>query len=284
MSTTPEPDAAEAHQPAPAHRWHLHRRLYNWVLHWAHTPYGTPALIFLAVSEASWLPIPVDPLLMALAMGKPRRSFYYSLVTSISSVLGGCLGYLIGFALWNPVGAPLLRQLDQLNHHATPAIVRQIDGDFLTIRTDDGQERTVHRFRVHRDPPQASPPVGNSDYEQQQTTAPVSVGDTVYLMEDGYHLARAWYQRYGVWVVFVAAFTPVPYIVFSSVSGLAQLNLAAFVITSIVGRSARFFLVGGLIYAFGRPIRRFIDRYFNLLTIAFVLLVAAVVLLIRVLR
>ena len=48
--------------PGPIPKWHLHRRLYDWVLHWAHTPYGTPALALLAVSEASWLPIPVDPL------------------------------------------------------------------------------------------------------------------------------------------------------------------------------------------------------------------------------
>jgi len=265
-------------------RWHLHRRLYDWVLHWAHTPYGTPALVLLAISEASWLPIPVDPLLMALAMGRPRRSFYYSLVCSISSVLGGCLGYLIGFALWNPVGAPILRYLGRLNHDSQPAIVRRIEGDTVAIATEDGKEQVVHRFRLHHDEPVPSAPVGTAQYEKEQTAAPIAVGQTAYLMTDTYHLARAWYERYGVWVVFIAAFTPVPYIVFSSVSGLAQLSLLAFVLTSIVGRSARFFLVGGLIFVFGQPIRRFIDRYFNLLTILFVVLLVGALALVRLLH
>jgi len=270
---TPTPEAPP--QPKVS-CWHVHRRIYDWVLHWAHTPYGTPALALLAICEASWLPIPVDPLLMALAMGKPKRAFRYSLVCSVCSVLGGCVGYLIGFALWQPVGAPLLRQLHFLTPEAKTVIVRRIDGDAITVATEDGEEATYDRYRLHADPPAGSPPVGDRAYEIEQTQqAELAVGQNAYLMTDKYHLAQAWYERYGVWVVFIAAFTPVPYIVFSSVSGLAHLNFLAFVLTSIVGRSARFFLVGGLIYAFGRPVRRFIDRYFNLLTILFVLLLIA---------
>ena len=270
MTDSDRVDASATPKPG---RWHLHRRLYNWVLHWAHTPYGTPALALLALSEASWLPIPVDPLLMALAMGKPKRSFYYSLVASVFSVLGGCCGYLIGFALWNPVGAPLLRRLHFLTPECRPVVVRAINGDDVAIEGEKGKQKVVHRFLLHSDKPDASPPVGDRAYEMHQVReAELTVGQTAYLMTDQYHLARAWYEKYGVWVVFVAAFTPVPYIVFSSVSGLAHLSLLAFVVTSIVGRSARFFLVGALIYIFGRPIRCFIDRYFNLLTILFVLL------------
>ena len=171
--------------------------------------------------------------------------------------------------------AGLLASLAMLE---TADVVRRIDGDAVTVATDDGKERVVDRFRLHRDEPTASPPVGDRAYEIEQTQkAQLAVGQTAYLMSDKYHLAQAWYERYGVWVVFVAAFTPVPYIVFSSVSGLAHLNLFAFILTSIVGRSARFFLVGGLIYIFGRPIRRFIDRYFNLLTVLVVLLLLAAV-------
>ena len=70
-------------------KWHIHRRLYDWVLHWADTPYGTPALGVLAFAESSFFPIPPDPLLMALALSKPRRSFYYSLACSVASVVGG---------------------------------------------------------------------------------------------------------------------------------------------------------------------------------------------------
>lgn len=66
----------------PVPRWHLHRRLYDWVLHWANTRYGTPALGTLSFAESSFFPIPPDPLLMALALAKPKRAFYYSLVCS----------------------------------------------------------------------------------------------------------------------------------------------------------------------------------------------------------
>jgi len=194
----------------------------------------------------------------------------------VCSVLGGCVGYFIGFALWQPVGAPLLRQLHFLTPEARTVVVRRIDGDAVTVTAEDGSEKSYDRYRLHANPPVGSPPVGDRAYEIQQTQkARLAVGQTAYLMTDKYHLAQAWYDRYGVWVVFIAAFTPVPYIVFSSVSGLAHLSFVAFVLTSIVGRSARFFLVGGLIYAFGRPIRTFIDKYFNLLTIAFVVLLIA---------
>ena len=279
------PDGSSSADAPKVGRWHLHRRLYNWVLHWAHTPYGTPALALLAISEASWLPVPVDPLLMALAMGKPKRSFYYSLVCSVCSVLGGCLGYLIGFALWNPVGAPLLRKLHFLTPEAKTVVVRQVDDAKVTVEDKDGNETTVDRFLLHRDKPEASPPVGDRAYEMQQTReAELTVGQPAYLMTDKYHRAQASYERYGVWVVFIAAFTPVPYIVVSSLSGLAHLSIVAFILTSIVGRSARFFLVGGLIYIFGQPIKRFIDRYFDLLTIAFVVVLIGLLALVRALH
>jgi len=79
------------------------RALYDWVLHWADTPYGTPALGILAFAESSFFPVPPDVLLIALALGKPRRSFWYALVCAVFSVLGGMLGYVIGYALWEAV-------------------------------------------------------------------------------------------------------------------------------------------------------------------------------------
>lgn len=72
-----------------------------------------------------------------------------------------------------------------------------------------------------------------------------------------------------------AAFTPVPYKVFTIAGGAFAVPLIPFILISIVGRGARFFLVATLIYYFGPPIRRFIDRYFNLLTILFVILLVA---------
>ena len=280
----PGPTAAlNANPPHAVPRWHLHRRMYDWVLHWADTRYGTVALGTLAVSEASWLPIPVDPLLIALALGKPRRAFTYSFIASVFSVLGGMLGYLIGYALWNPVGAPVLERLHFLTHDAQAVVVRQVGKEAVVIDVGEGRERSVHRYLLHRDEPVAAAPVGSAEYERQQVEAALRPGQRAYLMTDQYHLARAWYETYGLWVVFVAAFTPVPYIVFSSVSGLAQLSLVVFVAVSIVGRSARFFLVGGLIFFFGRRIRNFVERYFNLLSIVFAALVIGLFFLLKLL-
>lgn len=79
------------------------RRLYDWVLHWAATPYGTLALFCLAFAESSFFPIPPDVLLLALCIATPRLSFRYALLTSVGSVLGGMLGYGIGQGLWGAV-------------------------------------------------------------------------------------------------------------------------------------------------------------------------------------
>ncbi len=79
------------------------RRLYDWVLHWAETPYGPIALFILALAESSFFPIPPDPLLIALCLGALKKSWRFALITSIASVLGGMIGYLIGYAAWEPV-------------------------------------------------------------------------------------------------------------------------------------------------------------------------------------
>lgn len=74
--------------------------MYDWVLSWAATPYGLAALAVLSFSEASFFPIPPDPLLVALALGAPHRSFFFATVCTAASALGGVLGYLIGWGLW----------------------------------------------------------------------------------------------------------------------------------------------------------------------------------------
>ena len=80
------------------------RRLYDWILHWAETPYGTWALFLLAFAESSFFPIPPDILLIALCVARPERSFKYALVCAIGSILGGCVGYLIGWQFMASVG------------------------------------------------------------------------------------------------------------------------------------------------------------------------------------
>lgn len=80
------------------------------------------------------------------------------------------------------------------------------------------------------------------------------------------------YRRNLVLALGTAAFTPIPFKVFTIAAGAFAVPLLPFIVVSAVGRSLRFFAVAGLIYAFGPPIKAFIDRYFNLLSILFVVL------------
>lgn len=80
------------------------------------------------------------------------------------------------------------------------------------------------------------------------------------------------YNEWGFWIVFTAGFTPIPYKVFTIASGVVELNLLMFLIASTVSRVARFFLVSTLLWKFGAPIKTFIDKYFNILAIAFTVL------------
>lgn len=69
---------------------------------------------------------------------------------------------------------------------------------------------------------------------------------------DAYLTARQWFDDYGVWVVFVAGFSPIPYKVFTIAAGVAALSLPGFFVGSLIGRAARFFLVAGLVRAGGQ--------------------------------
>ncbi len=179
------------------------RRLYDWVLHWAETPYGSWALFLLALCESSFFPIPPDVLLIALAVAVPRKSFKYALVCSAGSVIGGCLGYLIGWQFMATVGDRII--------------------DFYGL---------------------------NAKVEYIATL----------------------YSQYDAWAVGIAGFTPIPYKVFTIAAGLFKIKFSVFVLASLLSRSARFFMVGGLIYVCGPQIQGFIERYFNILAIAFAVL------------
>ena len=179
------------------------RRLYDWVLHWAKTPYGTWALFLLAFCESSFFPIPPDVLLIALAVALPKKAFKYALVCSVGSLLGGCLGYLIGWQFMVDLGDGIIR---------------------------------------------------------------------FYGLQDKYEYIRRLYVTYDAWAVGIAGLTPIPYKVFTITAGAFRINFMVFLVASAVSRSARFFLVGGLIYLFGPKIQSFIDRYFNTLVVVFVIL------------
>jgi len=88
-------------KPVPG--WHLHRRLYDWVLHWADTPYGMPALCLLSFAESSFFPVPPDVLLAPMVLGNRRKWFRFATACSVASILGGILGYLIGMTVWNQI-------------------------------------------------------------------------------------------------------------------------------------------------------------------------------------
>lgn len=83
------------------------KRLYNWVLSWSESRWGWLALLFIALFEASWFPLPPDVLLIALCLGMPKRSFRFATICLAGSVVGAALGYCIGHFLWTtPSGDP----------------------------------------------------------------------------------------------------------------------------------------------------------------------------------
>ena len=94
---------------------------------------------------------------------------------------------------------------------------------------------------------------------------------------DAYETARDWFDRYGVWVVFVAGFSPIPYKVFTIAAGVAVLNLPGFVIASTIGRGARFFLVAGLVYGFGEKFESTMVQHIERIGWALVVLTVVVI-------
>ncbi len=181
----------------------LPRRLYDWTLHWAETPYAVPALAVLAFAESSFFPVPPDVLLIVLALAASKRAFWFATVCAVASVLGGLAGYGIGYFVWQGV-----------------------DDFFFTY----------------------------------------------VFSEAAFERVAALYQDNAFWTVFTAGFTPIPFKVFTITGGVCQVDLPTFLVASAIGRSLRFFAVAALFYFFGPPIKRFIDKYFNLLAVVFTVL------------
>lgn len=188
------------------------KSIYEWVLHWADTPYGIPALFLLSFAEASFFPVPPDVLLIALALGNRGKALRFAFYCAFASVMGSLAGYAIGHWVW----------------WSGP-------GEFSA---------TAWFFYDH------------------------VPGFTT----DMFHRIKALYESWNFWVVFTAGFTPIPFKVFTITAGAFDINLPMFVLAGTISRSARFFLVAGLIWKFGEPIRAFIDKYFNLLAILFTIL------------
>lgn len=193
-------EASPAPAPAPTRPGPI-KRLYHWVISWAESPYGSPALFVIAFLESSFFPIPPDVLQIALSVGRPKRSYWYASVAVVGSVLGGVLGWYIGHALW-----------------------QSLAGFFF-------------------------------EYVPGFTQA-------------NFDLVQRRYDEHAFWAIFGAAFTPIPYKVFTIASGAFEVALSTLVLASLLGRSGRFFLVATGIYFLGPQVKTLIERYFGLVTFA----------------
>lgn len=174
-----------------------------WVEGYADKPHAAWALFIIAFIESSFFPIPPDVLLIALAVVAPRKSFFYALICSVGSVLGGMFGYFIGLEFFDAIGIHIIN---------------------------------------------------------------------FYGVQDHYENVRQLYQENAFAAIAVAGFTPIPYKVFTIAAGAFHIPFGTLVTASVLSRSARFFLVAALFFFFGKPIKAFIDRYFEILTIVFTVL------------
>lgn len=187
--------------------WHIHKRLYDWVLHFAHTKHSMAALFCLSFAESSFFPVPPDVLLAPLVLGAPKKWIRFATVCSVASVLGGILGYFIGMGLWESIDQWVFAHLGSLG-----------------------------------------------------------------FTENNFVKFEKWYDEYDFWIVFTCGFTPLPYKVCTISAGVARIFFPGFIIASVTSRAARFFMVAGLFRWKGESIKPFIDKYFNWLSLAFVVL------------
>jgi len=92
------------------------------------------------------------------------------------------------------------------------------------------------------------------------------------LSEERIRFVERYYQKYDIWAVGIAGFTPIPYKAFTISAGVFALDLKRFILVSVVSRSARFFLVGLMIFLFGETVKIYLTKYLNIFSIAFVAL------------
>ncbi len=191
----------------------IFRKLYDWTLEKASRKEASWFLSIVSFAESSFFPIPPDIILIPMVLAKRAKAFFYALICTLSSVLGGVFGYIIGLMLFNSIGMFLI----------------------------------------------------NFYHFDEQVTQ-----------------FKNYYNSYGAWIVIIAGFTPFPFKVITIASGLFQLNFIIFILCSFFSRGARFYIVTGLLYFFGDKIKIFIDKYFNLLTIIFFILLIGGILIIKV--
>lgn len=85
------------------------KRLYDWTISLSESPRAPYALGAVSFAESSFFPVPPDVMLLPMAMARPERAWYYATICTITSVLGGILGYAIGYLLFDSVGQWLIK-------------------------------------------------------------------------------------------------------------------------------------------------------------------------------
>jgi membrane protein YqaA with SNARE-associated domain len=161
------------------------------------------ALAIVSFAESSFFPIPPDIMLIPMVLSNRQKAWWYATIATVGSVVGGLLGYAIGYYLYDTVGLPILRFY--------------------------GREHALDSFMT-------------------------------------------FVREYGVPAVIIKGMTPIPYKVVTIAAGVGKMNLLAFMGASIIARAMRFYLVVGLLYFFGEPIRSFIEGRLALVTTAFLVL------------
>lgn len=182
------------------------RKMYAWMMRHASAPHAFWFLGAIAFAESSFFPLPPDVMLVPMTLADRRRAFLLAGWCTLTSVLGGIVGYLIGALLWNSVGHWLI----------------QIYG------------------------------YGNSLDE-----------------------FRRLYAEWGSWIILVKGLTPIPYKLVTIASGFAGYNFVMFVVLSVISRGARFLVVAGLLYVYGEPVRDFIEKRLEWVTLAMLVVVIA---------
>ncbi|MBO9490228.1 DedA family protein [Endozoicomonas sp. G2_1] len=168
--------------------------LYDWTLRWAEHKLAPKMLALLTFAESVFFPIPPDVLLAPMVLAKPDRAWYLATLTTVASVIGGVVGFALGYYMFEPWIQPLI--------------------------TEFGYQARFDK-------------------------------------------AMAWFSEWGVWVVFLAGFSPIPYKLFTVSAGFLQMAFLPFLLASAIGRGMRFFLVAGLIHwggaAMEEKLRKWVD-------------------------
>ena len=190
---------------APLRR--LIKRLYGWTMKWATHKHAEAALIGLSFAEASFFPLPVDPLLMAMIFGEPKKWLRLTSLTILASVAGAAFGYFIGAVLFESLGQLITSALH---------------------------------------------------------------------LEDSFATVQNYYQQYSFFVIIVAAFTPLPFKVFTIAGGLFRVNFFGFMLASLIGRTMRFGLVGALAYFLGKKYKDQIEKYVDIISLVILAIIIIV--------